>query len=97
MGALEAWGDLPDRVIAALEARNHGVLVCKSFDRLDEIRERLEQEITDNTALGTRLPELAVRLGNLRRDLCRYGASEPAPEDETVRQLWETARRVSDP
>jgi beta-N-acetylhexosaminidase len=97
MGALAGYGDIGDRVIAALKARNHGVLVCKAFDQLDDIRERIEREISSNSVIGTRIPELSVRLATLRRDLCRYGASVPAPNDQTVEQLWETARREAQP
>ncbi len=97
MGALAGYGDISDRVIAALKARNHGVLVCKAFDQLDNIRERIEQEISSESVIGTRIPELSVRLATLRRDLCRYGASVPAPNDQTVEQLWETARREAQP
>jgi len=97
MGALATYGDISDRVLAALKARNHGVLVCQAFDQLDMIRERIEQEISNKSTLGTRIPELSVRLGTLRRDLCRHSASEPAPDDQTVQQLWETARREAEP
>ena len=41
MGALEGFGDLPELVTAALRARNHGVLICQAFDRLEEIAEHL--------------------------------------------------------
>ena len=33
--------DLPDLVVGALRAHNHGVLVCKAFDRLEEIARML--------------------------------------------------------
>ncbi len=97
MGALAALGDLPDLVLEALRARAHGVLVCKAFHRLDEVREAIETEVTSSTNLAGRIRDLAARLGTLRRDLCRSSAAVPAPDDETVAQLWETARREAEP
>jgi len=97
MGALDTWGDLPERVLKALQARNHGVLVCKAFDRLDEIRGHIRAAVDEDTQLGPRISELNVRLGTLRRDLCRVSASVPAPDDATVEQLWERARREAEP
>ena len=44
-------------------------------------------------ALGTRLTEMSARMGTLRRDLCQRAAAVPAPDDATVEQLWEKARR----
>jgi beta-N-acetylhexosaminidase len=93
MGALDGWGDLPERVEAALRARNHGVLVCKAFDRLEEIAAHLTERSAFDSALGTRLTEMAARMGTLRRDLCQRRAAVPAPDDTTIAQLWEHARR----
>ncbi len=93
MGALEGWGDLPERVDAALRARNHGVLVCNAFDRLEEISSHLTELSAADSGLGSRLLEMAARMGTLRRDLCQRGAAVPAPDDTTVAQLWEHARR----
>ena len=93
MGALEGWGDLPERVDAALRARNHGVLVCNAFDRLEEISSHLTELSATDSSLGSRLLEMAARMGTLRRDLCQRGAAVPAPDDTTVAQLWEHARR----
>lgn len=97
MGALKELGDLPDLVLAALKARNHGVLVCKAFDRLDEIRARIDAELTDGSGLGGRIEDVTARLGTLRRDLCRSSAAVPAPDDATVAQLWEHARQEAEP
>ncbi len=95
MGALGGLGDLPDLVVSALRARNHGVLVCKAFDRLDEIAGRLRQAAADDSALAARLGEMAARLGTLRRDLLQRAAAIPAPDDATVAQLWEEARAAA--
>jgi len=84
MGALDAVGDLPERVVAAVHARNHGVLVCNAFDRLDDIMARLND---------LRLTEMSARMGTLRRDLLQRAAAVPAPDDATVEQLWQQARR----
>jgi len=93
MGALDGWGDLPLRVEAALRARNHGILVCNAFDRLEEIAAHLTDLSATDSKLGTRLVEMATRMGTLRRDLCQSSAAIPAPDDTTVAQLWEKARR----
>lgn len=97
MGALDGWGDLPDRVLAALRAHNHGVLVCKAFDHLEEIAERIDAAILDESNFAVRVAEMAARLGTLRRDLCQSAAAVPAPDDATVGQLWEAARLEAEP
>jgi len=79
MGALGEWGDLPDRVTAALHARNHGLLICNACDR--------------DPTVATRLAEMTARMGTLARDLHQRAAAVPAPDDTTVEQLWEQARR----
>lgn len=93
MGALERFGDLPQRVEAAVRARSHGVLVCASFDRLEEIATHLTELSATDSNLGAGLFEMAARMGTLRRDLCQRCAAIPAPDDTTVEQLWEQARR----
>jgi len=93
MGALKTYGDLPQRVEAALRARSHGMLVCESFDRLEDIATHLTELSGTDSNLGTRLLEMAARMGTLRRDLCQRCAAIPAPDDTTVAQLWEQARR----
>jgi hypothetical protein len=95
MGALEGSGDLPQRVEAALAARNHGVLVCKSFDRLQEIAAHLAERMATDSSVSTRLLEMAACMGTLRRDLCQRAAAVPAPDDTTVAQLWERARELA--
>jgi hypothetical protein len=92
MGALGGFGDLPDLVVAALTARSHGVLVCKAFDRLPEIVDRIGEAVESDPTLGSRIDELASRLGTLSRDLCQNAAAVPAPDDATVAQLWDAAR-----
>ena len=92
MGALASCGDLPERVETALAARNHGVLVCKAFDRLPEIAAHLTERMATDSSLSTRLLEMAACMGTLRRELCRGAAAIPAPDDTTVAQLWERAR-----
>ena len=92
MGALASCGDLPERVEAALAARNHGVLVCKAFDRLPEIAAHLTERMATDSSLSTRMLEMAACMSTLRRDLCRGAAAIPAPDDTTVEQLWERAR-----
>ncbi|MGD9253298.1 MAG: glycoside hydrolase family 3 N-terminal domain-containing protein [Holophagae bacterium] len=93
MGALDNWGDLPDRAIAALHARNHGLLVCKAHDRIDDIATHLRETAEADSAVAGRLTEMNARMGTLARDLQQRAAAVPAPDDETVAQLWEKARR----
>ncbi|MCK5379551.1 MAG: glycoside hydrolase family 3 protein [Acidobacteria bacterium] len=97
MGALEGFGDLPELVSAALRARNHGVLVCQAFDRLEEIADYLRHEAEADTTFAGILDEGRSRLGTLARDLCRQAAAVPAPDDATVAQLWEKARKAAFP
>jgi beta-N-acetylhexosaminidase len=92
MGALDSFGDLPQRVEAALAARNHGVLVCKAFDRLPEITAHLTERMASDSSLSSRLLEMAACLGTVRRDLLATAAAVPAPDEATVVQLWERAR-----
>lgn len=92
MGALKGLGDLPGLVVQALKAESHGALVCRSFDRLEEIAETLERESRDNETIGTRLEAASARLSTLRRELCQSASAVPAPDDDTVRQLWEAVR-----
>ena len=93
MGALEEWGDLPERVLAAVHARNHGLLICNACDRIDEIAIHLRESAEIDGAVATRLVEMNARMGTLARDLHQRAAAVPAPDDETVEQLWEQARR----
>ena len=95
MGALSGLGDLPELVVGALRARNHGVLVCKAFHRLPEIMDRLEEEMASEPALRLRVAETAARLGTLRRDLCRATAAIPMPADDQVSRLWQHARTAA--
>jgi beta-N-acetylhexosaminidase len=97
MGALADWGDLPERVLEALRAHNHGVLVCKAFDRLEEIAERIEEAAASDQSFGSRYKDAVARLGTLQRDLCQRSAAVPAPDDATVAQLWDAARRGASP
>ncbi len=94
MGALEALGDLPDRVIKALQAHHHGVLVCNSFDRLPEIAEAIAVACREDRGFAQRLDEDVARLGTLGHGLCRHSASVPAPDENTVSHLWERARNL---
>jgi beta-N-acetylhexosaminidase len=93
MGALGEWGDLPDRVILAVHARNHGLLICNACDRIDEIANQLRESAETDPTVAARLVEMAARMGTLARDLHQRAAAVPAPDDETVEQLWEQARR----
>lgn len=97
MGALDGWGDLGDRVAAAMAARNHGVLVCKAFDRLEGIMQHLNELADVDSKLSTRIAEMAARMGTLRAELHTTAAAVPAPDDTTVAQLWEHARKEAAP
>jgi len=93
MGALGEWGDLPDRVTAALHARNHGLLICNACDRIDEIASHLRESADADPTVATRLAEMTARIGTLARDLHQRAAAVPAPDDTTVEQLWQQARK----
>jgi len=93
MGALSDWGDLPERVVTAIHARNHGILICNACDQIEEIANHLEAIVEDDPAITSRLAEMNARMGTLARDLQQKAAAVPAPDDETVEQLWEQARK----
>ncbi len=93
MGALSGMGSLPDLVVEALRARNHGVLVCKAFDQLPAIMALIDEASEADSTFAARLAETTSRLGTLARDLLRNAAAVPVPLDETVAQFWERARR----
>jgi beta-N-acetylhexosaminidase len=93
MGALGEWGDLPERALAAVHARNHGLLICNACDRIEEIASHLRESAEADPTVATRLVEMNARMGTLARDLHQRAAAVPAPDDETVAQLWEQARR----
>jgi len=97
MGAVTQLGDLPELVVGALVAQNDGVLVCRSFDRLPEIADCIEQELMGDDASSTQVGIIGARLDTLRRDLRDRFAAIPAPDDTTVAQLWEQARREAEP
>jgi len=97
MGALAEWGDLPERVAAAFAARNHGVLVCKSFDRLDDIVGHLNDLLSTDSRISSRIAEMAARMGTLRNEVRQKAAAVPAPDDATVAQLWNHARKEAAP
>jgi hypothetical protein len=80
-------------VALALLARNHGVLVCKSFDRLEEIVEHLTELAATDSNFSSRVTETSARMGTLRTKVSQTSAAVPAPDDTTVAQLWEQARR----
>jgi beta-N-acetylhexosaminidase len=97
MGALDGWGELPERVGAALLARNHGILVCNAFDRLDDITEHLTALAGADSKVSSRLVEMAARMGTLRTEVITRAAAVPAPDEATVAQLWERARSEAAP
>jgi beta-N-acetylhexosaminidase len=93
MGALAEWGDLPERALAALQARNHGLLICNACDRFEEVADYLRDASVSDPTVTPRLADMIARMGTLGRDLQQRSAAVPAPDDETVEQLWEQARR----
>lgn len=97
MGALERWGDLGERAVAALKANNHGVIISRSFERLPEIADLIRRRADEDATLRQRVEHAASRMGTMRRDLYRTAAAVPAPDEETVAQLWEQARREATP
>jgi beta-N-acetylhexosaminidase len=93
MGALDEWGDLPERALAALHARNHGLLICNACDRFEEVADHLREASETDPTVTPRLADMTARMGTLARDLQQRAAAVPAPDDETVEQLWDQARR----
>ncbi len=95
MGAISELKDLPDLVVDALRASNHGILVCKAFHRLEEIAALINDTALCDPSFNSRLQAAAARLGTLRRDLCQKAAAVPRPDDQTVAQLWRQARAAA--
>jgi len=96
MGALGEWGDLPERALAAVHARNHGLLICNACDRIEEIAMHLQEAAEADPNVAARLADMTARTGTLARDLHQRAAAVPAPDDETVAQLWEQARKEAE-
>lgn len=81
MGALEPWGDLPDRGEAALAAGCDALLFCRQIEAAPDIAARLALP-----ALAARRQEAEVRLARLRRRLARLrGAAVRLPGPEEIR------------
>ena len=97
MGALDGWGELPERVLTAIHARNHGILICNACDRIEEIVNHLEDMAEEDPTITPRLADMNARMGTLARDLHQKAAAVPAPDFETVAQLWEHARKEAAP
>jgi len=97
MGALDGWGELPERVLTAIHARNHGILICNACDRIEEIVNHLEDMAEEDPTITPRLADMNARMGTLARDLHQKAAAVPAPDFETVAQLWEQARKEAAP
>ena len=95
MGALDSFGTMAERVEAAIQARNHGILVCNVFDQLDDIMKHLTDLGGTDSSIATRMHEMAARMGTLRSEVRQRAAAVPAPDDETVAQLWEQARKFA--
>ncbi len=92
MGALTPIGSLEELALSALRSGVHGVLVCRSFGKLESIASAIRDAVDGEPSLRIRVNEATSRLGTLRRELCRTGGSVPAPDDATVSQLWQQAR-----
>jgi beta-N-acetylhexosaminidase len=94
MGALSDAGDLPDRVIAAVHARNHGLFICNACDRVEEIGVHLKEMCGTDPSVAARVTAMNARMGTLSRDLHQRAAAVPAPDDASIAQLWAVARRA---
>jgi beta-N-acetylhexosaminidase len=93
MGALSNLGDLPYLVVESLRARNHGALVCSAFDRLVDIVERLDSTADTEPSFRACVAASSARLGTLRQEVRAESAAVPIPDEKTVAQLWDQARR----
>ncbi len=96
MGALSGIGSLPELAEAALAAGNHGLPICRSWQELPEVADHLRERAGSDPGFRTRLDEATARLLTRARDLRLAFTAEPAPDDETVAQLWERARREAE-
>lgn len=92
MGAVADHGNLPERVVDALRARNHGILVCNAFDLLEEIARLIGRSRSSDPRFEASLEVATTRLGTLRRELRQTTAAVPRPDDESVGQAWQKAR-----
>ena len=97
MGALDSYGSMAERVAAAIRARNHGILICNAFDRLEPIMAHLTELGGADSTISTRMQEMSARMGTLRTEVRQRAAAVPAPSDTTVEELWEEARREAAP
>lgn len=89
MGALEPWGDLPERGAAALAAGCDALLFCRRIAAAPEIAARLARP-----SLAARRREAAGRLERLRRSLARLRKAAgrlPGPEEIRTRLAAVTA------
>ena len=93
MGALAGFGTIPELTEAALAAGNHGALICRSWESLPEVAAHLAGRAHAGSGFRARLEDATARLLTRVRDLRLAFTAEPAPDDETVAQLWERARR----
>jgi beta-N-acetylhexosaminidase len=92
MGALDSYGSMAERVVLAIQARNHGILICNAFDRLEPIMAHLTELGGIDSTISTRMQEMSARMGTLRTEVRQRAAAVPEPSDSTVEELWEKAR-----
>ena len=50
-----------------------------------------------DSKISSRVTEMAARMGTLRNEVRQKAAAVPAPDDATVAQLWEKARKDAAP
>lgn len=81
MGALAAWGDLPELAVRALQAGADALPICSRLDRLPDLAAALARH-----ASGTRVGAASRRQQRLRRYLVRLAREAPDPPLlETIR------------
>ncbi|MDQ6891778.1 MAG: hypothetical protein M3167_03760 [Acidobacteriota bacterium] len=81
MGALSAFGDLPDRCVEAMRAGCDLLNVCSRIDEYADCVDAVERDVA-----GTRLDEAASRLADYRDRLAEFRERAPHPDPLTPEQ-----------
>jgi len=94
MGALDAFGELPERCVKAAEAGCDLLLVCRKIERYTECVAAVEASVpVDRRAeAAERLEQYAAHLGQLRAAAPRGPVPTPAELTAQIRELADSLR-----